>query len=377
MPSTAPKNDATENTMKPCSPALCLRLPTLAAVLLAIAGCVRIPVATMQATATDYNVALQRASEEQLLLNLVRLRYHEPPFFMEPSAVSAQLRRNAELSASAAIADAAITERSAGVGGRLTFTEQPTLTFIPLRGEAFMAKVLSRLDLSTLLLLYHSGWDIERVFRLCVDNLNQIVNAASASGSLLTRQEEHDRFREAMRLLRRLRLEGAVDFGYVGNGDAASAVIALSRSSPSAKRFRERLQLDPTRTSYRLELGTLAEAKDRGAVVIGTRSVMGILFFLSRGVDVPASDLPRVTGATHAASLVDKPHPSLFHLHVTDREPVEHSLSTRYRNHWFYIDDTDRSSKQTLTLLSQLFSIQSGEASTLAPVLTLPAGDAP
>jgi len=134
----------------------------LVCLLCALAGCVRIPIATMQATATDHNMVLQRASDEQLLLNLVRLRYHEPPFFMEPSAVSAQLRRNAEVSASAGISDAFVTERSASLGGRLGFSEQPTLTFVPLRGEAVMAKILSRLDLSTLLLLYHSGWDIER-----------------------------------------------------------------------------------------------------------------------------------------------------------------------------------------------------------------------
>lgn len=342
-----------------------------------VGGCTRIPVETMQATATDYNEALQRASQEQLLLNLARLRYHEPPFFMEPSAVSAQLRRNAEISASAGISDGVVTERSAGLGGRLGFAEQPTLTFVPLRGEAFMARFLSRLDLSTLILLYHSGWDIERVFRLCVDNLNEVVNVTGATGSLKSPRQSHDRFRSLMRLLRRLRLEGAVDLGYVGTSTATAPVIALSRTSPSARRFRGLLKLDPARTTYRLELGTLAEARDPGAVVVGTRSVMGILFFLSRGVDVPDADFAQVSGNRPIAPPVDSPHPSLFRLRVSDIEPQTQPLRTYYRGHWFYIDDADRSSKQTLTLLSQLFSIQSGAASALAPVLTLPAGDSP
>ena len=73
------------------------------------AGCTHIPPAELQATATDYNAVLQRTSAEQLLLNLVRLRYHEPSFFMQPSAVSAQLRRTVELTAQAGINDARVT----------------------------------------------------------------------------------------------------------------------------------------------------------------------------------------------------------------------------------------------------------------------------
>ena len=86
---------------RPGRAALCLLLFALVS-----AGGVRIPVVALRASATDYNVVLQRTSAAQLLLNLVRLRYHEAPFFMEPSAISAQLRRSAELTAQAGLNDA-------------------------------------------------------------------------------------------------------------------------------------------------------------------------------------------------------------------------------------------------------------------------------
>jgi hypothetical protein len=85
------------------------------------AGCAHIPPAALQATATDYNVVLQRTSAEQLLLNLVRLRYREPPFFMEPSSVSAQLRRTVDLAAQAGVIDGRVTEGNLGLDDTSVF----------------------------------------------------------------------------------------------------------------------------------------------------------------------------------------------------------------------------------------------------------------
>lgn len=354
----------------------------IALVMVLAVGCIRIPPAQIQATATDYNIVLQRTSDEQLLLNLVRLRYHEPPFFMEPTAVSAQLRRSAELSAQAGITDANVTERNLGIGGRLGFSETPTLTFVPLRGEAFMARILSRLDLQTLLLLYHSGWDIERVFRLCVRSLNQVVNRPPASGS---RRDDiqKDPFYTVMHLLRNLERTGAIDLGYTSNAANAPAVISLAgEDAEPTNDLRQRLRLAPELSEYRLELGTIGEAKDPSALVIGTRSLMGILFFLSHAVEVPPSDAERevaaVTRDTDGIAInSSEVTGGTFRVKVSDTAPPAETTRTFYRNHWFYIDDTDLESKSTLTLLSQLFSIQSGMTSSFAPVLTLPAGDAP
>ncbi len=350
----------------------------------ALAGCGRIPPAQIQATATDYNIVLQRTSGEQLLLNLVRLRYHESPYFMEPSAVSAQLRRTVEISAQAALADASITQKSAGVAGRLGFTEQPTLTFVPLRGEAFMERMLSRLDLRTLLLLYHSGWDIERVFRLCVHSMNHTINRLPGTSERAATSATSEPFYELMHLLQVLQQSGSIDFGYTSNGADAAAVMSLApgESDPALADFRDRMHLAKNRAVYKLELGTIAEAHDPTSLVVGTRSLMGILLFLSRAVDIPASDEGRKVAAVTRDSEgnpIDWANATAgtLHVHVSDTAPTPESTRTYYRGHWFYIDDADLESKSTLTLLSQIFSIQSGAASSFAPVLTLPTGDSP
>jgi len=43
-----------------------------------------------------------------------------------------------------------------------------------------------------------------------------------------------------------------------------------------------------------------------------------------------------------------------------------------YRGFWFYIDDSDLTSKSTFSLLTQLFALQSGDVKSMGPILTLP-----
>ena len=47
----------------------------------------------------------------------------------------------------------------------------------------------------------------------------------------------------------------------------------------------------------------------------------------------------------------------------------------RYRDAWFYIDDSDLTSKSTFTLTGQLFELQAGDVGGVAPLLTLPIGN--
>jgi len=54
--------------------------------------------------------------------------------------------------------------------------------------------------------------------------------------------------------------------------------------------------------------------------------------------------------------------------------PAAGSVSVEYRGHWFYIDDSDLSSKSTFSLLGQLFALQAGGGKAISPVLTLPIG---
>ena len=65
-----------------------------------LTACARIGPDIIQASGNDYNIAIQRTIDEQLLLNLIRLKYHDSPFFLEVNSVSSQFKLNTETSLS-------------------------------------------------------------------------------------------------------------------------------------------------------------------------------------------------------------------------------------------------------------------------------------
>jgi hypothetical protein len=101
---------------------------------LALVGCTRLSPTVIQASASDYNVAIQRVTDEQLLLNLVRLRYRDPPYFMQVTSLSSQFRLNESFNAGASLrgvitdtllSDSATTDRAGSLGASITSRKNP------------------------------------------------------------------------------------------------------------------------------------------------------------------------------------------------------------------------------------------------------------
>ena len=99
-----------------------------------------------------YNETLRARLDEELLLNLVRLRYRDRPLFLQVNSVIARFERSFGVSLSGyAGGDSASTsaERPTGyargsIGGDVEFSETPTVTFTPLQGEDFAERLLAR-----------------------------------------------------------------------------------------------------------------------------------------------------------------------------------------------------------------------------------------
>ena len=64
----------------------------------------------------------------------------------------------------------------------------------------------------------------------------------------------------------------------------------------------------------------------------------------------------------------------IFRVYVSKHRPKTAYLAVPYRGYWFYIEDTDTSSKITLTIFSELFRLQRSGAAEGQPLLTLPVG---
>jgi len=128
---------------------------------------------------------------------------------MEVASVSTNFDFDASALASTSLpeSEGKIYSFSAGVG----YTERPTITYTPLQGDQFVTQLMSPVDLDTILLLYHSGWSIERIFRVCLQSINGVKNAPSASSPTPDHVPEYEEFREVVKLLRELQLRRVLD----------------------------------------------------------------------------------------------------------------------------------------------------------------------
>jgi hypothetical protein len=138
-----------------------------------------------------FNEAVNQVYEEQLLLNLVRLRYHDHPNRLEVSAIADQYQLNAYAQATpfytAAGAGSGDLIRSFGAvlpGGQVLGANNPTLTLTPADDHETVKRFLTPLSADTLFFIAKVGWPISTVFRLYVDSLNGIPNAPEATGPI-------------------------------------------------------------------------------------------------------------------------------------------------------------------------------------------------
>ncbi len=349
-----------------------------AAVAVVMAGCTAIGPRAVRSDRVDYNIAGQQTSNEQLLLNLVRLRYRDTPYFLEVASISTSLSLSGSANASAAIPEA--QSHSYGLGTGLSYTEQPTITYSPLQGDQFVKQLLSPVDLDTILLLYYSGWSVERIFRVCVQSVNDVKNAPSASGPTPDYVPQYKEFLEVARLLRSLQLNGMLDMGRTESKGQGPSTIEIRIDEQALKSYEAQqlfklLKLKPEHGYFPLttEIGT--DGEQHISVVL--RSLLASMFYASQSVKVPPEDEQR--GLVTVSRDVDgQPFDwcnvvgGLIDIHWAKHRPSSAYVTVHYRGTWFYIDDSDLTSKSTFSLLTQLFALKSGQIKSVGPILTLP-----
>ncbi len=353
-----------------------LEISALCVCLGALAGCSFTGAAKVEAGRRLYNVAVQQTNEEQMLLNVVRLRFLDTPFFLQVASVST----NFTFESSAAVGGTINSSPSTavlGVAGRVAAS--PTVTYTPLQGEQFAKRLLAPVELTTLLLLANSGWSIERVFRLCVQSLDALPNGPRASGPTPAKAPVYEPFMRAIRLLRSLQKRGKLTLGYEGEPSERKLVLEIAREAldwPETREFTELLNL-ARRSRYQIVPGAARTGPDRIGIV--TRSLMASLFYVSQGVEVPEDDLAagRVTVTrTSDGDVFDWSEFSRGLLQISSSEdrPEDAAVSVPHRGAWFYIADTNINSKATFSLLMHIFALSAGENPAAAPVLVLPVG---
>ncbi|MGD8875815.1 MAG: hypothetical protein PVH38_11760 [Gammaproteobacteria bacterium] len=347
---------------------------TLLIVCIALAGCMSTGPTLISNSRTDYNVVLRQAGDQQLLLNLVRMRYRDLAMFLEVSALNTQFSISNEVNANTVLGQG---DSYLGLGGKVVAQETPTVSYTPLKGADFVQRLLTPISLDTLFLLNTSGWSSDRLFRLLVDKMNDVGNAQGANGPTPAQAPAYEEFKRLSYLLRQLGLDGLYT-GAIYNNQPVLAFEPAALDHAQYQEFTRGLGLNPTRLVFPVTEDARRSASD--SINLRFRSFAGVMYFLSQSVQVPEKDVAagRVTVTRDAAGQPfdwQRVTEGILTIKSSTIPPDNASVAINYRNSWFYIDDSDLESKSTFSLLGQVYQLQAGNAKSVVPVLTLPVGN--
>ncbi|MDN3505292.1 MAG: hypothetical protein P0S95_06940 [Rhabdochlamydiaceae bacterium] len=332
-----------------------------------------------------FNQTLQMTTNEQLLLNLVRLRYCDTPYFLNVTNITNQVSYESEANAKFFIPGFSKGNPTA-LGGALSWKSQPTIVYTPVEGKQFSELLLKPIDLVFIQQLVYSGWDIDRVFKLSVQSFDNMYNAPTASGPFPNTSPVYRKFYRVTQLLRHFQKLNQLQVGVhssLANEDSkiqtgCALQIYFPDNGNESKELAKLLgNLQSSEGYYVINIKLGFQKK--GQVGIMPRSILSCMYYLSLGVDVPDKHEANSIGIT---TICDDQCPfewkeviqDLICINHSKSEPSEAAVKVKYRNYWFYIDETDISSKRTFVLLLNLFNLQAGSSEQKAPILTIPVG---
>ena len=355
------------------------------------------------------------ARDSQMLKNLVRMRYGKPPVFttvgtvtekykQEPSKISLTGAVTSVLNSSST--NSAKSENNllgqVGIGG----ARETTFQYSPLIGKELNTTMNQRLGLGTVFDLTQSGFSIERVLAITVERFGPALNAPFASGptpDYLPKQEEFNKYEAILTALKDLRQQNKIRFLNASPDEICSELcmptkiekeesrkkliacflddndcLCENNNDPQWKELTNLLKIEDRKGILIL---TDSETRSSSEIKVRTRSLFGIMHYLSQNVKVPDRDreivkISKIKDGEGCRKEGEKrdgwdcsPAGQRFEIIPSDTRPQLicsspqtdgdcASVFTRHNGHWFYIDAKDHSSKATFALLTKLFEIQ-------------------
>lgn len=347
------------------------------AFVLAVTGCRSIGPSTVPRDRSEYSTAVAESWKRQILLNIVKLRYLDPPIFVDVGQIVSGYSLETTLSAGGNISSlGAVQGNSLTLGGAERFTDRPTITYTPLTGNKFVKALMTPLPPDSVFFTVQSGYPADAVFSAAVAGMNGLKNQET---TLVGVSPPDPEFLRALELLRKIQLSGAVGMRVEQDAQKRQTTLVTFRSKnigeqtlADIRELRQLLHLDPDATELKLVFGPTA-SNDKELAIL-TRSVLHIMNTMAAHVEVLAQDVAE--GRATPGLDLDSPdldRQSLVRIHSSKAKPPNALVAVQYREHWFWIDDRDLKTKRAFAFIMMLFTLSdTGEKENL-PLITIPA----
>ncbi len=356
-------------------------------VLVVLSGCASFGHRNIARDRFNYNEAIAQSRNQQMLLNIIRLRYIEMPDFLAVSSIITSYSYDSSLGLSGTVINNPSAEIFTG-NANLKYTEKPTITYAPLAGQEFAQRLLKPISVDGIFALGQAGWPMDLLMAIGLQRINNIKNMGFGSIPAPGEVDQERQFRNeasnlnqfsrVLRLIVMLAEKGVLEVQRKNNGQEEYSQLTFSNTQdPAAQQlveeFKSSLQLDAKLNSFHITSRTTERGPDE--ITIQSRSLLSMMAFLARGVMVPEEDelAGKVVVFPEEVQKAIAAHGALK-IHSQEKIPVDPYLAVQYRNTWFYIDNTDITSKRTFSTLQIIFQLQAPTKGAAAPLLTLPAG---
>ena len=376
----SPSHQSLPITMKPnpvCgvfSRPFALSLLPLAFLLLT--GCSHLGPKTVVADRFDYSTAIADSWKQQTLLNIVKLRYMDLPVFVDVSSIVAGYSMQTGVSLNGTLSsDRAVQGNYAAAGGQAVYTDRPTVTYVPLTGEKFLRGLITPIDPKNIFFMLQAGYPADFILGLTVEGLNGVRNR-SVSGSAA--READPEFLRALDLLRQVQAAGA--FGMRVEEDKAkgsTGVVFFRRDDvpadilAKAAEIRQLLKLPADGQKYALTYSPVRGAE--GELAVNTRSLLQIMGAFSSYLDVPAAHLKEHSAVPAFEQTAPENRQDVVRIHSGKDKPKHAFAAVPYRDHWFWVEDSDLRTKRALTAVMFLFTLAETGIGDKLPLITIPA----
>jgi hypothetical protein len=335
----------------------------------------------------DYSSAIAKSRDEQMLLNIVRMRYTEMPGFLAVSSVIAGYTYEGGIGVAGQGTISPFDESSVSGAANLRYIERPTITYSPLSGQDFARRLLQTIPIEVIFALGQSGWSTDNLLRIAVHRIGDAENMAfhhiASEQAYRAEAEKLEIFDRVIQLMQRLDERNAfevlrVDEDHDEDLDDEPPIFRFARTmTPELRKLADELKghlgLEPGRDSFVVTKRlTYRHARE---ILIQTRSMLAMMAFVSRGVDVPETD----TAANRVQPVPPEVQEVLhergpLRIRSQVERPEDPYAAVRFRDHWFYVDGADQRSKRAFTTLLVLFELLAPGGGGAAPLLSLPTG---
>lgn len=341
-----------------------------------LCGCSIVGPTSITRGRADYNEAISRTGDQQMLMAIVRNRYGETTSMLAVTSVTANISVTTQAGVNIG---AGSKENYAGnlvpFSAGAVYEENPTISYAPAQGLKYMRQMMSPVPLDLMVMVIRSVTRPGLPLTLLVSSVNDLKNPDFLT---LPATEPDPRFTHFIDLFTYLEKAGLLLWVKDPGKDIEFSIVIRKFAPTYSEKVHKLLALlglqVPTNESgdIVLPVSLAVEAAGLEDIAITTRSVFDLVEILSASIDVPED---------HAGSglAISYPPKGLagkdIHIRSARVKPKNASVAVKYQESWFYIEETDQATKEGFQLVKGLWHVGIANAASQfqpAPILTVP-----